>query len=247
MFYNPFSLENKTILVTGASSGIGRAIAIELSKAGAVIILSGRNKERLNETFEHLKGTQHYIFEGDLTEENDIRQLVETVPELDGVVLTAGVNDKSLIKQLNRKKIEKVMGINLFSPMLTMKELLKQKKLKKGCSLVLISSISSTYSTISNAMYAASKGAIESFTRVSALELSSRRIRVNAIRPGVVRTPLLENYALGDRLDKFMEQVPLGRVAEPEDIAYGCIYLLSDAASWVTGSTLTIDGGITLR
>ena len=247
MTYNPFNLEGKNIFVTGASSGIGRSIAIECSKMGATMFLTGRNEERLSETLQMLEGKNHSILVGDLVVEEDISRIVMELPTLDGIVFSAGVNDKSLIKHLNSEKLQKVMGINFTSPALTLAELSKKKKLKSGSSIVMISSISSTYATVSNIMYAASKGALESMIRVSALELSSRKIRVNGIRPGLVDTSIPNKYPLKDCLDDFCKQIPLGRIAKPEDIAYGAVYLLSDSSSWMTGNILTIDGGITLR
>lgn len=245
--YNPFSLRGKNVFVTGASSGIGRSIAVECSKMGATLCLTGRNEDRLQETLRNLVGNEHTFHVGDLTNESDINRIVSELPSLDGVIFSAGVNDKSLIKHLTSEKIQKVMGTNFISPALTLKELTKQKKVTSGCSIVMISSISAFYATISNTLYAASKGALDSMVRVAALELASRKIRVNGIRPGVVATPILDNYALKENLDEFVKQVPLGRIAQPEDVALGAVYLLSDASSWMTGSVLTIDGGITLR
>jgi len=248
MSYNPFSLQDKLILITGASSGIGRAVAIECSKSGASIIATGRNPERLNLTIADLEQASFHLgVQADLTVSEDISRLVSEVPVLDGAVFCAGVNDKTLVKMIDQDKIEKMFQTNVFSQMLLIKELIKKKKLHAGASLVMISSIASSYSTISNSLYAASKGAIESFVRVLALELAPRKIRVNAIRPGMVETPILESYALSEGLEEFKKQFPLGRFGRPEEIAFGIVYLLSDASQWITGSFLTIDGGITLR
>lgn len=241
------SLENKNILVTGASSGIGRAIAIIVSKAGGNIILNGRNEERLQETYDLLEKGNHLIIAGDLSEEDTIDRICSSIPELDGLVFSAGINDKALLKTITRKAIDKVFDINFVSPVLLTKGLLRNKKVKKGCSIVLISSISSTYSTISNSLYAASKGALESLARVMALELASRSVRVNTIRPGVIDTPLIKSYALDDSMDNFINQIPLKRIGQPEDVANGVLFFLSDMSSWITGSVLNIDGGITLR
>lgn len=248
MSYNPFSLKEKSILVTGASSGIGRAVAIECSKSGASIIASGRNQERLNQTLADLEQAGSHIgVQADLTVSEEISRLVSEIPVLDGAVFCAGINDKTLVKMIDQEKIEKMFQTNVFSQILLIKELIKKKKLNSGASLVLISSIASSYSTISNALYASSKGAVESFVRVLALELAPRKIRVNAIRPGMVETPILESYALTEGLEEFKKQFPLGRFGRPEEIAFGVVYLLSDASQWTTGSFLTIDGGITLR
>ena len=248
MFNNPFSLSNKTILVTGATSGIGRAAAIECSKEGASIIATGRNKERLEQTLSEIeKSASRLALQADLTDNEELSHLVAEIPMLDGAVFCAGVNDKTLVKMIDQDKIDKMFQTNVFSQMLLIRELMKKKKLNAGASLVMISSIASTYSTISNSLYAASKGAVESYMRVLALELAPRKIRVNAIRPGMVETPILESYALTEELEEFKKQFPLGRFGRPEEIAYGIIYLLSDASKWTTGSCLTIDGGITLR
>lgn len=245
--YNPFTLQGKTIFVTGASSGIGRCSAIACSKMGATLCLTGRNETRLNETVSNLSGSGHLSLTGDLTQEENIARIVSELPKLDGVVFSAGVNDKSLIKHLTAEKMEKVMGVNFVSPALTLKELSRQKKLNNGSSIVMISSISAFYSTIANTMYAASKGALDSMVRVAALELASKKIRVNGIRPGVVESPLLDDYPLKENLEEFVKQVPLGRFAKPEEIAYGVIYCLSDASAWMTGTVFNVDGGITLR
>lgn len=245
---NPFSLNNKTILITGASSGIGQAVSIECSKMGATIIATGRNKERLSDTMKSLDTSDtHRCIQADLANYNDIVSLVEELPMLDGVVFCAGVNDKSLAKMIDQVKIDKMFQTNVFSQMLLTKELVKKKKINAGASLVMISSIASTYATISNALYASSKGAIEAYMRTLALELAPRKIRVNAIRPGMVETPILGSYVMSDGLDEFKKQFPLGRFGQPEEIAYGIIYLLSDASKWTTGTLITIDGGITLR
>ena len=248
MNYNPFSLKGKTILITGASSGIGKAVSIECSKMGATIIATGRNRERLTDTMNSLEVSDtHKCVQADLTNDSDVVSLVEELPMLDGVVFCAGVNDKSLAKMIDQGKIDKMFQTNVFSQMLLTKELVKKKKINAGASMVMISSIASTYATISNALYASSKGAIEAYMRTLALELAPSKIRVNAIRPGMVETPILGSYVMSDGLDEFKKQFPLGRFGQPEEIAYGIIYLLSDASKWTTGSLITIDGGITLR
>lgn len=248
MYYNPFSLEGKTILVTGASSGIGKAVAIECSKFGANVVITARNEERLKETHSSLDTFgNHSMIIAEVTEQEQVIHLVSECPVLDGVVLCAGVNDKTLVKNINQDKIDKMFKTNVFGPMLISKECVKQKKLKAGASIAMISSIAAGYATISNALYASSKGALESFIKVLALELAPRQIRVNAIRPGMVETPILSAYAMQDQLEGFKKDFPLGRFGKPEEIAYGVVYLLSDAAKWMTGSIFNIDGGITLR
>ena len=233
--------------MTGASSGIGKCIAEECARRGAAMMLVGRNTERLNSVRDSLAGEGHVAYSCDIREESGIVDLVSSLPELDGLVNSAGINDKSLVKSLSREKIDKMFETNLFGPMLLIKEILKSKKISQGASVVFISSIAAQYAAISNALYASSKGAVDSFIRVLALEVAHRKIRVNGIRPGVVDTPLLDAYTLKEELEEFKKSYPLGRIGRPEDIAYGAVYLLSDASSWVTGAVFNIDGGITLR
>lgn len=248
---NPFTLENKTILVTGASSGIGKEIAIRCSDFGATVALTGRNQERLQETFGMLNGDlsqQHSSFAADLNNDEQIAKLASEVPVLDGLVLCSGINDKATIKHVDRDKIERMYNANIFGPMLLVKELVKQKKINKGASIVFISSISSIYATVSNVLYASSKGAINSLVKVLALELSPKKIRVNSIMPGMVKTGMINAYGISEEeMDAVIKGYPLGRIGETEDIANAAIYFLSDASSWTTGANLVVDGGVTLR
>jgi NAD(P)-dependent dehydrogenase (short-subunit alcohol dehydrogenase family) len=241
-----FTLKDKTILITGASSGIGRAIAIECSKQGANIIISGRNQERLYETYSELYGENHKYIIADLVNETEIISLVESLPKLNGVVHCAGIIKKSPIKFLSENKIDEVMKPNFYAPALVMQSLIKQKKILKQSSVVMISSIGSTYATISFAAYAASKGALNSLIRILALELASQKIRVNGIQPGMVLTEMLNVYN-PDEIKEIENTYPLGRLGKPEDVAYATVFLLSDASSWITGSSLILDGGLTLR
>lgn len=251
MINNPFSLKGKTILVTGASSGIGRQIAIICSQMGANIIATGRNEDRLTQTISCLSKddnlTHKYVI-ADLCTDMGITNLVDNINDLDGLVFCAGRNDKFLTKFIKRKNIEDMFNTNVFSEILLCKELQKKKKLNTSASIVFISSISSTYATISNALYASTKGAINSLIRVLAVELASKKIRVNGIMPGMVKTGMIDAYQLSDdELKSVIAEYPLKRLGETEDIAYAVVYLLSDASSWTTGINMTIDGGITLR
>jgi len=245
---NPFSLSNKIILITGASSGIGKSIAIECSKMGAKLVITGRNSERLSDTYHQLYETGHQQIIADLNDELQVKKLVEQIPNLHGVVLCAGIDKRMPVKFLNREDFDKIMQTNFFSPSLLAQLLLKRKKIEKKSSIVIISSIAAFAADMGHAMYSASKGALNSFARVMALELAPQQIRVNCIQPGVVDTNMLQSGILTE--EQFREEekrYPLGRFGKPEDIAYSAIYLLSDATSWVTGSSLIIDGGITLK
>ena len=249
MMYNPFSLEGKTILVTGASSGIGRAAAIECSKMGATIVATGRNEERLNEVFTRLEGDNHQKIICDLLNEDELSQLVDNAPILNGLIVNAGINKLVPIKIIKRSDFDSILQTNVVSSILLLQKLLKAKKIAKGASVVFTSSMSALGETATgNAMYSASKGAITSFVRVAALELAPRGIRVNAVCPGEVKTSMnLANVLESNSIDDGVERYPLGRFGKPEDIALAMVYLLSGASEWVTGTNMVIDGGMAIR
>ena len=249
MLYNPFSLKGKTILVTGASSGIGRASAIECSKMGAKVIITGRNEERLKETLDLMEGEDGQSFICELTSQDALEQLVEDLPVLTGVVLCAGRSRSLPILFSTREKFDEIFNINFFSPVELMRLLCKKKKFVTGGSAVFIVSIGGTRRwTPGNAIYGASKAALQSIVNYYAVELGHKKIRVNGINPGMVETPLIHHGTLTqEQLDSDRMKYPLERYGQPLDIAHAVIFLLSDAASWITGQCLVIDGGITAR
>jgi len=249
---NPFSLEGKTILVTGSSSGIGRGIAIECSKMSANVILNGRNVDRLKETLEMMEGEGHQVMAADVSKQEEIDQLVADVPTLDGCVLCAGIPQVCPVKHFKRNDIEDILNVNTVAPIMITSGLLKKKKIRKGSSVVLIESISGVFvGTKGDVSYNASKAALNGFLKGSALELAAQGIRINAINPGLVPTNILnltnEMFAESHHTDIMVDSYPMKRYGTPEDIAYGAIYLLSDASSWVTGTNLVIDGGYILN
>ena len=246
--YNPFSLENKKILVTGASSGIGKAIAIECSKMGARVIITGRNEERLAETYKELVGEHPAYIVADLTKEEDIEHLVALTDSLNGLVNCAGLTIPKPFKFLQESDIETVMTVNFNAPLLLTQRLVKKKKLEKGASVVFISSISGTkVSYIAGSIYSASKGAINGLCKGLALELASQQIRVNTVVPGMVETNIVSGGEIAEeQLEIDSQKYPLKRYGKPEEVAYAVVYLLSGASGWVTGSNLLIDGGYTL-
>lgn len=251
MSENIFSLKGKTILVTGASSGIGRGIALQCAQMGASVILNGRNKERLEETLNMMVGCNHSIMVADLSNQEDIEKLVGNLPEIQGWVNSAGIPKISPIKRFKFSDIEEIMNVNVMSSMMMLSMLLKKKKIKRGASIVFISSISGVYvGTAGDTSYCASKGAVNGFTKGAAIELASQGIRVNSINPGLVPTSILamaDSIASNDSyVDKMIEKYPLKRLGMPEDIGNGAVYLLSDASSWVTGQNLVIDGGFSI-
>lgn len=248
---NPFSLEGKTILVTGASSGIGRGIAIACTQMGGTVILNGRNEERLQETLSMMEGKDHQILVGDLAQQEDLQRMADTLPELQGWVNSAGIPKVCPIKHFDRNDVEEIFNINITSTMLLLSMLVKKKKLRRGASVVLISSISGVYvGTAGDTSYCASKGAVNGFTKGAAIELAGQGIRINSINPGLVPTSILDlaNAKSGDThvVDTMMEKYPLKRLGKPDDIGNGAVYLLSDASSWITGQNLVIDGGISI-
>ena len=247
--YNPFTLEGKTILVTGASSGIGRTTAIECSRLGATLVLTGRNEEALLETKAQLQGDGHVHLLADLSDEKNCEELVKQLPVLDGCVSNAGMGKMLPVQFYSLEVLEDVFKINSFAPMLLLKHLVKKKKLKNPSSVVFTASISG-YNNVApaNGIYGASKSALSAYMKYAALELAGKGIRCNAVHPGRVNTPLIANRLLSQEdVEKDMEQYPLKRYAEPEEVAYAIIYLLSDASAFVTGSNLVIDGGRSLK
>lgn len=247
--YNPFSLESKTILVTGASSGIGRATAIECSKMGARLVVTGRNEARLQETLNALEGEDHLAVVADLTNDEQMDMLVEQVPALYGLVNNAGITETLPTQFIKREKLEKVLDINTISPILLTQKLLQKKKITAGGSIVFTCSISGTcVCGGGNVLYSTSKGAINAFVKNAALDLSIKKIRVNEVCPGMIDTHILNGSSISsDLLAIEMARYPFKRFGKPEEVAYGIIYLLSDASSFVTGTGIVIDGGFTLQ
>jgi len=246
--YNPFSLEGKTILVVGASSGIGRATAIECSKMGANLILSSRNDEKLRSVAEMLEGDGHQVIPADITNEQDLNNLVDTITRIDGLVLSSGRGTVFPIPFCSREKFDYIFNLNFFALCELTRLIYKKKKINSGGSIVFISSVGGIYNfAIGNSMYGCSKAALNSFMCSCALEFSARKIRVNSVNPAMVHTPLIESGEISAEQLKIDEQkYPLKRYGEPNDISHGIVYLLSDASSWVTGHSLVIDGGICL-
>ena len=236
------------MLVTGASSGIGRATAIECSKLGAKVVITARHEERLKETLSALEGDGHQLILCEMTSDDDLTNLVETVPVLDGLVCNAGINKLVPIRQLKAEDLNHIFEVNTFSSIILLQKLMKKKKLAEDASVVYTSSISGIgAAAVGESMYIASKGALSAFVKAAALECSKKGIRVNAVCPGMVKTEMSDAYDLNEGDNEDLKNYPLGRYANPVDIAWAIIYLLSNASSWVTGTNLVIDGGLTTR
>ena len=251
MTFNPFSLEGKTILVTGASSGLGQGIAIQCSKMGARVIINGRDEKRLAETLSKMEGGGHVILGADLSTKEGIEKVVSEVPVLDGYVNSAGVPGVMPMRNINHDYLTDIININAVTPMSIISLLVRKKKLHKNASIVLIASINGCcIGYAGSSPYAASKGAISGFIKSAAIELAARGTRLNSISPGVVPTSMMKKdemlYSSDQIKDQMLKDYPMKRFGEVDDVANGAVYLLSDASSWVTGVNLVIDGGYTL-
>ncbi|MFV8368179.1 SDR family NAD(P)-dependent oxidoreductase [Flavobacterium sp. LB2R40] len=243
------TLKNKSILVTGASSGIGRQIAITASKLGALVTLVGRDTLKLDETLALMSGEKHKTHSIDLSILSNIDQLIAESLPYDGVVFNAGIVNYLPVKFLNEDKIRDVFKINFESNVVLTQKLLKKKLINKKGSLVFISSISSKLGVPGTAVYSASKSALNSFAKVLASELASQGIRSNSVCPGIVETEmtnLANDIITENEVRKAASEYPLG-YGEPIDVAGLVMYLLSDISKWMTGSELIIDGGFTLK
>ena len=247
MMNNPFSLEGKTVLVTGSSSNIGRKIAIRCAEIGAKVIVVARDMDRMKATVGELVGEGHKYYAVDLLNVDSIAHLVEALPMLDGVVLCAARFDSTPVKNIRRELVQDMFNTNSFANFDIIQKLLKKKKINKGGSVVFISSVASMRPYKANSIYSATKGAINSFAKVLALEVGSQKIRVNCLHPGIVRREegIREGALTAEQQRQEMEKFPLG-MGETDDIAYASVYLLSDVAKWVTGIDLIVDGGQSL-
>jgi len=247
-YRNPFSLQDKTILVTGASSGIGQETALTCARMGASVVITGRNADRLQSTYDQLECATKAQIVADMTVADDVEALVSALPPLDGAVLCAG-NSMTLPMQFGtREKYDDMFNVNFFAPIELLRLIYKKKVLQKGASVVLIASIGGTHSFMpGNGVYGASKAALNSSMKYAAREYASRKIRINSICPGMVDTPLIHRGTITEeQLAEDAKRYPLGRYGRPEDIANGAVYLLSDASSWLTGHDLVIDGGFSI-
>lgn len=250
--FNPFTLDGKTIMVNGASSGIGRQCAIDCAKMGAKVIAIGRNTERLECVREEMTG-QGVCYSYDLENLEGINDFLSTVVKdngkLDGFIHAAGIEVTSPVKLTGSNDYEKLYRINCLSAFEFIRYFSDFRVFNKFGAVVMISSISGIIARKGLSAYAASKGALMSAARVMAVELSSRNIRVNTVSPGTILTPMMQSA-----LDKMKQEdrekriagFPLG-LGQTTDISYACIYLMSDASRWVTGQNIIIDGGYTAQ
>jgi len=243
---NPFDLTGKRILITGASSGIGRACAVCAAKLGATIVLTGRRQAALEETVANCEGEGHLIVSGDITSPAFVKDLVEKSGKMDGLVHAAGIAPMCPVGILASAEVESVMRTNYYSFLELMKYYSKNRFRNGTLSVVAVSSVSAESGWSGGVGYCGSKGALSASVRALAMELASKGVRVNAVCPSNIKTPLYEAGALDlndeASLKELIKKQPLG-LGEPEQVAWTVCFLLSDAASFITGVNLPVDGG----
>lgn len=247
---NPFMLKGKTVLITGGAGGIGSVTAKLCVQLGARVVLTDIRNDALHAVLttlpESQTGESNLCFTADLTDADQMATLVESCPQLDGVVLNAGVMKLVLTQFITEEELARIQKINLNAPIMLTRSLLKKKKISKGGSIVFTASAAGVYRvSIGNGIYATTKCGIDAFMRTVALEMGPKGIRCNSVNPGMVETALIGSFT-EEQKEKEKLNYPLRRFAKPEDIANGIAYLLSDASSFVTGTALKIDGGMTL-
>lgn len=245
---SPFVVEGKSILVTGAASGIGRATALLCAKMGSKVTITDLNEKQLKATFDSMDGNGHQMIVANLTDNDDMQRLVDALPKMDGVVCNAGIIKTILAQFAEKSDIERILNINTIAPIYLTKLLLENKKIKKEASIVYTSSMGGVYNgAIGNGLYGASKAALVGFVKSLALEVASRGIRVNTVNPGITETNIYNNTSITpEQLEQEKAHYPLKRFGKPEEIANAIVFLLSDASKWMTGSSLLIDGGCSL-
>ena len=248
---NPMALSGRTILVTGASSGIGREVAIVLSQLEARLILVARNQERLSTTLALLDGNEHTVIPFDLLEVDSISQwmkkLAGELGPFDGVVHSAGIHQMQPLRFLTNDQLNEVMNINFNAAVALVRGLRQKNVSAKQASVVFLSSVMGLVGQPGVAAYTASKGALLAVTKSLALELAKENIRVNSIAAGQVETEMTERQRQTLTLEQFANietMHPLG-IGTARDIANAVAFLLADSGRWITGTTLIVDGGYT--
>lgn len=245
---NPFSIEGKTILVTGAASGMGKTTALTCSQMGAKVIAADFNAEGLAQSMAELEGEGHQSFALNLADESTWEELLGGDFVLDGIASCAGIANMNPFSFVSKQEFDKVFGVNFFGPVLLVKTLLKKKKINKESSVVFVSSVDGPKVVhAGNSVYSASKNALVGMSRNMAVDLAPKKIRVNCVLPGTTDTPLIRTANVTEeQLAENTKAFPLKRFGTPQDMANAIVYLLSDASSFVTGTELVVDGGYSL-
>ena len=252
--YNPFSLEGKTIVLTGASSGIGQQVAITCSQMGAKVALIGRNVERLEETRSQMTGEGHVVISYDLTDLEHQKELVADIVAkmgvIDGLVNCAGISTTIPFKLMTPEKLEEFFLTNVYATIELTRQVLNIKNVNKhGASVIFFASVMGCVGENAKSLYSLTKGALISGCRSLAVEYAPKKIRINVVSPGVIETAINRNqpYLADPERRKLTESLhPLG-IGTTEDISNACVYLLSDASRWITGQNLIVDGGYTIK
>ena len=250
--YNPFSLDNKNIIVTGASSGIGQQVAISCSQMGARVVMIARNEKRLEETRRRLAGEGHMSISYDLTDLEHQKELVTDIVSqmgpIDGLVNCAGISTVLPLKLMTQETVEHFFRTNVYAPIELTRQVLGVKNVnKQGSSVIFFASVMGVVGENAKSLYSMTKGALISGARSIAVEYARKKVRVNVVSPGVVVTPINAHqpYIADPEKHAVLEaQHPLG-LGKSEDVANACVYLLSDASRWMTGQNLVVDGGYT--
>jgi NAD(P)-dependent dehydrogenase (short-subunit alcohol dehydrogenase family) len=243
---NPFSLEGRRILVTGASSGIGEASARMCANMGATVVACGRDVARLEAVVAGLAGSGHQIVVGDLTDPAARQALVDAVSALDGCVFSAGVVTLAPIRMVSQRHLDALFAVNYDAPVLLTQALLAKRKLAPGASLVYVSALAEHTAPFATGVYSGTKGALESTVRTIASEVAKQGMRANCVSPGYVATPMMEGLQSVMNSESKMEMAALGPI-EPDDVAAGIVYLLAPASRWVSRTSVPIDAGLTLH
>jgi NAD(P)-dependent dehydrogenase (short-subunit alcohol dehydrogenase family) len=250
---NPMDLTGRTIMVTGASSGIGRATAVALGQLGARLVLVGRNHDKLAETQALLQAGSHAVEPFDLTRTDDLpdwmKGVAEKIGPINGLAHCAGAQLLLPLRMVKTKHVEDLLRINVVSSIMLAKSFRQKGVAGPGGGIVFVSSVMGEVGAAGRSVYCASKSALHSLTRSLALELAHDGIRVNCVAPGAVETEMVAGMkdALGEaRLNEVVEQHPLG-VGRPRDVALAIAFLLADTGRWITGSIQYVDGGYTAR
>ena len=243
-------LDGKTILVTGASSGIGRAVAMYFSAQGAKVVITGRNNERLNETLEALTGDGNVAISCDLIGIENLKKLMDdiysNIGALNAVVHCAGIMKTLPLQAVKEKDFDDSFNINVRTAQFLAKFLRRKGRYNPdGASLIFLSSVAASCGEPANTTYAASKAALEGLSKSLAMELARLNIRVNCLAPGLVETEMMLDFnkqLTESQMNKIINKHPLG-LGKPEDVAHAAAFLASDLSRWITGTTLFVDGG----
>lgn len=240
--------KNKTALITGSSSGIGKNLAILLSKLGCKIILHGTNETKLSEVYNQLEGDYNSILRLNFNDELDFFTVVSLLPEIDFFINCSGITHSTTIRNLNFEKAKQILKVNLFSPINFISEVVKANKINANGSVVFVTSIAGkTRFSIGNLMYGISKAAIEGFSGWCAKDLANTNVRVNCVAPGLIETDFNKGTVISD--DQYIthaKEYPLGRIGKPDDVVGAILFYLSESSCWITGTSINVDGGISL-